>query len=129
MDLKKIQHQSFLKTWFKNTNENINLPYGISVRNEDLRNVYENLLNAYEKNQNHRIVGCDLVSDFRIHLSSKDDLVRIAKMIWESPEKFYNLDGKDPYYDFLKFLWIKSPEFPEFPEETRLTDLINIDEI
>lgn len=126
-NIKIREHLSFLKEWFKNTNDELEFIDSknnkIKIENQNLSNFYLEFLNAFEKNRNHKIIGCDKVKDFVICLSNKEDLLKISQEIMTNPEKFYDLKNKDSYYDFLKYLWIDSPDFNK---ETRLTDLVDI---
>jgi hypothetical protein len=119
---KDLEKLSFMKFWFSHTNEKIGVDCSNnSIKNKSLEPILGQFLDCYLNNRNYKIVGCDMVSDFKIELSSQEDLERVSKLIWESPEKFYNFEG-DSYYNFLKFLWI---ETPLFNEGIKLTDIIN----
>ena len=126
LDIRDLEIESFLRCWYKNTNETLRYFDSTSerfedIKNMDLRDIYRDLLVAFNANKNHRIVGCDKMDKFVINLSSKEDVLKVAQEIWDNPQKFYELDGKDSYYDFIKYLWIESYEFKE---ETRLTDIV-----
>lgn len=121
---KSITIRSFLKEWFKNTNEEIIIDYekNISVKNKNMRFFYEEFLIAFLNNSGHyRIVGCDLASSFKINFSEEETMLKIAQDIWDNPHDYFEFGKKEnPYYEFLKFLWIETPN-----GEMRLADCVN----
>jgi hypothetical protein len=123
--IKDIIINSFLKQWYKNTNEKIVIDSenNISVNNRDLLFLYKELLTAFIGNSNkYKIVGSDKAKSFSIGFSDEDTMLQTAQDIWNNPHDYYKFHkDDDEYYEFLKFLWI---EYPNGNEE-RLTDCIN----
>ncbi len=132
-EIREKEVRSFLKTWFENTNDDIVIydakQQPIKVPNIQLTHLYSDILNAFDANKNHKIVGCDRMQKFQICLSNKEDLLKTAQELWDNPNTFYTEENNkdyDQYSDFLKYLWIESHDFPE---ETRLTDIIKTIEL
>ena len=109
--INEVEVKSFLKYWLK-----YNKVKGNGI---EKINLFKDIILSFLANRSHVVIyGVDKIKGFEIHLADESDLIPICKDIWIYPEKYYELKpNQDPYYDFLKFLWIN--------ENTRLADVIN----
>lgn len=122
-----IEILSFIKTWLKNTNETLELAPDVKIKNHDMVMFYREFLNAFQKNKRSvRIFGVDKALGFELYLSSRDELFKACKDIWDNPRDYYQVEDEDEneYYEFLKFLWIDGNSI----QECRLTDIYDGDE-
>jgi hypothetical protein len=129
-EIERIEDISFIKWYLESHNDstyitNYNTGVVTTVNTRDLLFFIERLLPLYRSNRNHKITGADIAGSFEIKVSTKEHLVKLAQDIWDNPGKYREFDeDEDYYYDFLKYLWIESPDFPE---ETRLCDIVKTD--
>jgi hypothetical protein len=129
-EIERIEDISFIKWYLESHNDSteiINYNTGVvtTVNTRDLLFFIERLLPLYRSNRNHKITGADIAGSFEIKVSTKEHLVKLAQDIWDNPGKYWEFDeDEDHYYEFLKYLWIESPDFPE---ETRLTEIVRTD--
>ena len=110
--INEIEVKSFLKYWLKNNK--------ISDKDKmDKIHLFKDIILSFLSNRSHVIIyGVDKIKGFEIHLADESDLIMVCKDILNHVEKYYELKSdEDPYYDFLKFLWIN--------ENTRLVDIID----
>lgn len=122
--INQVEIESFLKEWFKNTNEEVDFD-GIKVKQKpSMVNFYREFLNSFIKNKKrHRIFGVDKMSGFEINIAHDELFLKICQDIWSNPQDYYKLNkDENEYYEFIKFLWVDSDTYGK---DVRLVDLVD----
>ena len=70
------------------------------------------IIDAYEQHISRcrvRIVGADRAGSFRLDIPTTniEYILKVCKSVWKRPEEYVSYGLGDPYYDFLKYLWLE----------------------
>lgn len=108
--IKDLEIQSAIKSFFKD-NKLLEIPYFIDEKETQIpQSILSNYLNEFivylHNNNNIKIYGSEV--EFNLNLyRDYNSIYKICKHIWDNPEKYYPIENKDDYYEFLKFLWVE----------------------
>lgn len=113
-ELKNLQSLAMTKSWFDDTNDEITIyrlqDQDVILHQNELRSYiteYTGYLLNNVFNDRNMIFGTEHCQDFKIYFGNNLKGVRnICEDIWNNPEKYYQFDDEDEYYDFLKYLWV-----------------------
>lgn len=77
-------------------------------------------LGLVSDSKHYLIYGMEKAEDFKKEVE-EEDLVSVCWDIWEHPDKYAGHPLGEPYYDFLKYLWVRYPD----GEEIRLAEIVD----
>ena len=126
----KVEQQtailSFLKCWAFNTNDTRKIGQHTLTQME-LAPFAEEILRSFMCNRTYVIFGVDKARDFKMAVSSQEDVIKLANDLWKTPEDYVDIelddddDGSGYYYEFLKFLYVRFSD----GNEAYLPDLVD----